>query len=191
MVTMVVFKCLQIVQIIMKKLLPLFLFFAAASVSAQALNERWHGQWETPVAMGAFGNKVNVSANGVDACRWVGARPTQEFTGCVAFYADSVDKSALLEVTEFETQFLEKGLKEGFISAEIVPGIKKTMARNEQLLAGIEEGRFRTVMIEEGDFMGSGDCWTFLMLDKESVYSVYRCEGPAEPSLEIVQYSKR
>ena len=169
----------------MKKLIAFFLAISATAVFAQPINHRWLGQWHGP------GSPIVISTATVNDCRWVGSRPAGEFNGCVSFYSDSVDKAELLQVIEFEKQLLESGIKEGFITPDMVPGIKKTMARNEQLLALIDNGRFRTVMTEDGDVEGSGDCAAYLILDKDFVYSISRCEGPAEPSFEIVQYRNK
>lgn len=168
----------------MKALLPIFALFFASSAFSQALNPLWHGQWK------AQGDPIIITDSAVEDCKWVGQRPSDAFSGCVSFYADSVDKADLMQIADNEKQLLQAGVEGGFITADIVPQIRAAMQRNEELLMGISDGRYRTIMTEQGDFEGSGDCVSYLILDKETVYRVSHCEGPAEPSLNISPYRR-
>jgi len=152
--------------------------------SAQPLNPLWFGTWS------GGPEPIVINSEGVQDCAWVGSRPDNDYEGCVSFYGDSIDRSDIAEVIESEKLLLARGLSEGFIMKEFEAQIKATMARNEQLIAQIEEGRYRTVSIEEALGRDSGDCWNYMILDRDTLYRLSQCEGPAEPSLEIVRYTK-
>lgn len=168
----------------MKRLFLALFFFFSGSAFAQPLNPLWHGQWK------GEGDPIVITEAEVEGCRWVGQRPSDSFSGCVSYYADSVDKADLVQLTENEKQLLQQGMSAGFITPDIVPQIKSGMQRNETLLAAIGDGRYRTLMTEDGDIEGSGDCVSYLILDKETIYRISHCEGPAEPSLNISPYRR-
>ena len=154
------------------------------AVTAQPLNPLWHGTWS------GGQQPIVINAEGVQGCAWVGARPEQDYEGCVSFYGDSIDRSDIAAVIESEKLLLEQGLTAGFIMKEFEAETKATMAQNEQLLAQIPDRRYRTVSIEEALGRDSGDCWSYMILDQDTLYRLSQCEGPAEPSLEIVRYTK-
>lgn len=152
--------------------------------AAQPLNALWYGTWS------GGQQPLVINSEGVQDCRWVGSRPEDDYEGCTSFYGDSIDKADLAAVVESEKVLLQRGLSEGFITKEFEPQIRATMARNEELLSQIGDGKYRTVYVEEGIARDVGDCWSYHILDRDAIYAISQCEGPAEPSLEIVRYTK-
>jgi hypothetical protein len=142
----------------MKLFLLLFLSSFTHLTFAQALNERWHGTWQSDTA------KIVITASSVDGCRWVN-KPTEPKNKCLAHYSGSVTKKTMLESAQMDRTTMSEVFKSKQLSAEDNRNLNNfNMTRKN--LSQISDDTFRLVMISTPEPEGS----YAYFLDKEFIY---------------------
>jgi len=142
----------------MKLLFILFLSLFTHLTFAQALNERWHGTWQSDTA------KIVITASSVDGCRWVN-KPTEPKNKCLAHYSGSVSKKTMLESAQMDRTTMSEVFKSKQLSAEDNRNLNNfNMTRKN--LSQISDDKFRMVLISTPN---PEESYSYF-LDKEFIY---------------------
>jgi hypothetical protein len=139
----------------MKLLFILFLSAFTQLTFAQALNERWHGTWQSDTA------KIVITASSVDGCRWVN-KPTDPKNKCLAFYSGTESKKSMLEAAQRDRTTMSELFKSKQLSSEDNRNLNMTRKN----LSQISDDKFRVVLISTPEPEGSYSYF----LDKEFIY---------------------
>jgi len=166
-------------------ILPALAFALCQPAAAQSLNERWHGTWS------AGKDKLVVDAATFDGCRWVGTRPKSTPKTCVAFYEGTVTRKAMFATLQGESTMVDDLVKNGHTSANEAKQMRAQIKGERTKLEGVSDDSFRVVQTWNPAQEGSGDCSSYLFLDKTTVYSVSQCQGPAAPTFTLTPFSRR
>lgn len=166
-----------------------FLMLPLAAAKAQALNPRWHGQWEGSDGSALSISGQRLSTDGLRNCPW---RITPGFDAktCVAYYSGTLTKDALLTKQRQFTEALDRiGQAEG---PQARKRAETSLRRNQALLDGISHATFRTVEVipamTEDQF--TGDSTTLFFLDESTVYRAYFCEACLGDSFSLSAYTR-
>lgn len=143
----------------------------AGAAQAQALNERWHGRWvdeSDPKNSLVITDKV-FTENG-KACTW-SLKPVSGVRACMAFYSGKASKGDLAGRVKSAESWIPN------LEPKQVPEVRAQLRRLNALLKEMSNDTFRTVVTLTPDMeMGSGDCGSFYLLDKEWIYRHFYCE---------------
>ena len=167
------FKCLFVFALI-----PFF-------VHGQDINARWLGTWVSG------DQKLKISADSVNGCKWTGSEPKEGYEGCASFYSGSVKKKQLLDMVQADKDLLAQLEKEKSLNANQITAHRNQIRKMQGVLDGVSNDSFRSIVQMNLPDEGSGDCSSFIFLDKSTVYSVGYCAGgPGEPSFQISPYRR-
>jgi len=154
-------------------------------VHGQDISTRWLGTWVS-------GDKtLKISADSVDGCKWTGSEPKEGYEGCASFYSGSVKKKQLLDMVQAYKDLVARIEKEKSASAKQISAYRGQIRKMQSILDTVGNDAFRTVVQMELPFEGSGDCSSFIFLDKSTIFAVSYCDGgPGEPSFDISPYRR-
>ncbi len=145
----------------------------ATGLSAQPINEQWHGFWDSTDSQLIVTPKNIVKSGKI--CKWVGKAPTGEHAGCVGFYAGTITKKDMLETALMLREEIRSNRQN--LDANYLAGESKSVDALEENLKLLNDGTFRIVNTSDADYQGSGDCGNFYILDQGVAFSVRRCES--------------
>lgn len=161
-----------------------FLAFSvfATGLSAQPINEQWHGFWDSSDSQFIVTPKNIVKSGKI--CKWVGKAPTGEHAGCVGFYAGTTTKKEMLATV----QSMREGLRANNQNMDVkyLAEEKKLVDVLESNLQALSDSTFRVVNTSDADYQGSGDCGNYYIMDQGVAYSVRQCESAGMGSALIV-----
>lgn len=154
-------------------------------VQAQDINARWLGTWVSG------DQTLKISADAVNGCKWTGSEPKASYVGCASFYNGSVKKSQLSEMLQSDTELVAQMGKDKSQTAAQLTAFRNQIRKMRAVLDTVSNDAFRIIVQMELPYEGSGDCSSFIFLDKSTVYSVGYCSGgPGEPTFQISPYSR-
>ncbi len=165
-----------------------WLFFVALIPTlalGQDINARWLGTWLSG------DQTLKISANSVNGCKWTGSEPKEGHQGCASFYSGSVKKNQLLDLLQADTALVAQMAKDKNQDVAELAAFRKHIRKMRGVLDAVSNDAFRTIVQMDLPFEGSGDCSSFIFLDKSTIYSVSYCDGgPGEPSFQISPYRR-
>lgn len=162
--------------------------------SAQAVNVRWLGTWQSEDGTSRLviteQQFIEQSGTGKQACRWSITVPKQ-VKQCMAYYEGTISRAQLQQMLgEAEKQAMAL-TRQGGLSAQQIRGIQDQFRRNRQVLERISNDSFRLIQTNSPEKeMGSGDCGEVHFLDKETVYRLLQC-APAPDAFSLSAYRKQ
>ena len=81
--------------------------------------------------------------------------------------------------------------KEKRLNANEITALRNQIRKMQSIVDNVSNDAFRMIVQMDLPFEGSGDCSSFIFLDKSTVYSVGYCDGgPGEPSFQITPYRR-
>ncbi|NBX04607.1 MAG: hypothetical protein EBR18_00585 [Betaproteobacteria bacterium] len=154
-------------------------------VLGQEINARWLGTWLNG------DQTLKISADSVNGCKWTGSEPKEGYQGCASFYSGSVKKSQLLDLLQADTALVAQMAKDKNQDAAELAAFRNQIRKMRGVLDAVSNDAFRIIVQMDLPFEGSGDCSSFIFLDKSTIYSVSYCDGgPGEPSFLISPYRR-
>jgi hypothetical protein len=150
----------------MKKLFLLFCFVLSNTCSAQAINERWIGTWQSET-----GQKITITSSVFDKCTWVN-KPAEPKRNCFAFYGEPMTKKRMVEDSNSDQATLNQMINPKRLSAEDIRN-KNNFLMTRKNLNQISDDTFKTInfsyplkiaMEQEGE-------GAIYFLDKEFIYA--------------------
>ena len=154
-------------------------------VHGQDINARWLGTWVGP------DHTLKISADSVNDCKWTGSEPKAGYTGCASFYSGSLKKKRLLDMVQADKDLVAQLEKDKSATANALSAYRNQIRKMQGILDNVSNDAFRMIVQMDLPYEGSGDCSSFIFLDKVTIYSVGYCDGgPGEPSFQISPYRR-
>lgn len=147
------------------------LFSILTPINAQPLNPSWNGRW-----VGGNTTLIVTQKNVINQgkiCRWANKAPAGNFEGCLSHYAGGVKKSELME--SFEAMRAE--IKKQWHGPAATASAYKTVQALKAKLDQLSNDTFRILTTSDADYVGSGDCGAYYIMDKGVPYVVRQCES--------------
>lgn len=166
----------------MRILLSFFLLLFSSHLLAQSINERWVGTWQNS------NQKLIISTSVFDKCRWTGSRP-KTVKDCAAFYEGSTSKTQLINALNNDIANTNKLYRDRVITAKDHKEYMTSIQATKKILDQVSNDKFRTIMIDRGDF-NNPDCGNSFFLDQEFIYVSSSCEGGIGPMFNLFQFKK-
>lgn len=162
--------------------------FQLGSAQAQKLDDAWHGRWSGPDI------KLEVSAKsfrlGQQNCRWVESQPKRAFKGCVAYYGGAYTKAELMTLVKDRGETINDFVKQKMYDAKTAAAERKSLAQTRAIIEKLGADPIKTVVTQDADFEGSGDCMSGYFLDQSRVFNVVQCAG-GDGGFSITELKKR
>ena len=154
-------------------------------VYGQEINPRWLGTWVSGE------QTLKISADSVNGCKWTGSEPKAGYKGCASFYSGSLKKKRLSDMVQADKDLLAELEKEKRLNTNEITALRNQIRKMQSIVDNVSNDAFRMIVQMDLPYEGSGDCSSFIFLDKSTVYSVSYCDGgPGEPSFQITPYRR-
>jgi hypothetical protein len=170
-----------------KILLIVCIFFISKLGFAQAINDRWLGNW-TSTPYSSMNNKrwqLNVSPTMFNNCVWVGSEVRVVPRNCSAFYSGSITKSELINYLNQDINQVNSWMRSGVIPASDYQRVQADLQKTQAILGRISNDTFRVITVR--NTIIDNNIW---ILDLDSVYQIIYGEGGAGSNFHIIEFRK-